>query len=213
MVGSPFVLLLLFATEALVSCVTTPTKFDEVNKAKWSAKLLIRDMKDVRSQIVNADIVAFRPDRLRMELSTPIGIYVASFVMNHETVKYALPKDKRFVEGPATAQSMKSAVGVGLDPHLFIDILFDAEPTEKTWVCKRDKKGFLESCENKSEGVSVSWADREMAKKRIEVKTAEFILQVALKGFSTKVEESPSLFELAQPEGYKYQKIETKHVQ
>jgi hypothetical protein len=187
----------------LVGCQTAPTKYETIDKGKWKSKLLVRDIRAGRSQIVNVDIIAVRPSKLRMEAVTSLGIHVASFVINGDQMKYILPREKKFYSGTATKQSMKSVIGVELDPKLLMNLIFEDAPPEKAWNCIRDEKGYLEDCINKKEQVKISWSDRDQARKRIALDSPQYQIQLSMADFSTKVEDKPELFDIVPPDDFK----------
>lgn len=203
-VKAAVVCLLLLAVASLTGCQTTPTKFESLQKGKWSAKMLVRDLVEVKSQIVNADVVAIRPHKMRLEITTPIGIHLATLAMNEKDVRIALTQQKRFLIGPSNEKGLKSIIGVAMSPQLFMDLLFDEEPGVD-WTCTRGKSGFLEACENKT--LKVKWKDREVARRKIEIESKKFFMQIALQGFSTKVEDRTELFELNTPSGFEVERF------
>ncbi len=191
----------------LGGCQTTPTKFETIQKGRWQTKMLVRDHKESKSQIVNLDIVAVRPDKLRVEVTTSLGMHLASLVMNNGEFRGAIVNQKRFLIGPATPYSFSNVIGVPLDPRLFMNLLFDEAPTTKDWVCVLDKNQFLESCENKNQSLKLGWKDREVSRRKVELEAKTFSIQMLLQGFSTKVEEAPETFTLNAPDGFKTERI------
>jgi hypothetical protein len=124
--------------------------------------------------------------------------------MSEKEVRIALTQQKRFLTGPADEKSMKSILGVAISPKLYMDLLFDEEPGDG-WTCVRNKAGFLESCDSKT--LKVRWLEREVARRKIEIESKKFHMQIALQGFSTKVEEKLGLFELNKPDGFELERI------
>lgn len=175
--------------------------------------MLVRDLKAVKSQIVNLDIMAVQPSRLRMDVTTTIGTHVATFVMNDKEVKYILPSEKRFVTGPATPETFKAVSGVELEPRLFMNVLFDQAPDDVLWTCQKDKKGYLETCLRNKDGLKITWKDREVSRKKVEIESKLFQVQLALQGFSTKVEEDPAKYDLSAPAGYKTLNVKQRVIQ
>ncbi len=201
------VALLLLLTSSLLSCQTTPTKFDELQKGRWTSKVLVRNHKDSKSAIVNLDIVAIRPSRFRIEVTTPIGIHLASLVLDQNEFRGALIQQKKFIIGQASEKSFTYVLGVSLDPYLMMNLLFDEAPSGPAWNCSKDKNDFMSVCENKTQKIKVTWKDREVSRRKIEIETRMASLQMVLQGFSTKVEENAEMFTLEPPDGFKIERI------
>lgn len=169
--------------------------------------MLVRNLRESKSQVVNIDMMAIRPDKLRMELTTSLGTHLASFAMKDGQMSYIFPKEKKIFHGPATAHSLKAVIGADLDPKLLMNLIFDEVPAGKNWRCVRDQKNYLAQCLNKSEGVKISWTDRDAARKKISMESPSFQIQLSMFGFSTKVEADSSIFELTAPPDFKSHKI------
>lgn len=169
--------------------------------------MLVRDLKESKSQIVNLDIVAVRPDKLRVEVTASLGVHLASLVMNGKEFKAALMQQKRFLIGPSTPTSFTRIIGVPLDPNLFMKLLFDEAPSNSDWACLHDKNQFLESCESKVQGLKLNWKDREVSRRKVEIEAKTFSIQMLLQGFSTKVEDTAETFSINAPAGFKIETI------
>ncbi len=181
---------------AATACTTAPTKFNEYDSGSWDIRAMIRNKTKSRSYIVHIDAVAVRPNRLRMEFSTPVGISVGAFALVDKKVSYYTSEDKKVKTLPATDAAMRPLIQTNIDPYLLMDILFDEKPREKGWVCDNDKKGFMKSCANKSKNITLVWLKRELKQRAVEINTPSTKIQLGLKGFKPKVEVRPETFQI-----------------
>lgn len=180
----------------IVSCSTAPTKFSEYDTGSWDIRAMIRDKVNSKSYIVHIDAIAVKPDRLRMEFSTPVGMSVGAFALANKKVAYYTREDKNVKTLPANEAAMRPLIQTSIDPYLLIDLLFDEHPREKGWKCEKDKRGFFASCENKAKNMSLNWLKRELKQRAVEIETASTRIQLGLKGFKPKVEVGPETFQI-----------------
>ncbi len=202
----PALLLKISLISVLCSCALGPKKFEEYQEGTWTIRTMIRDKVKKESVVVNLDTLAIRPNRMRMEFITPLGVHLGSFAMNEKKVQYALHKEKKFYQGKTTAKALQPLLKTELDPRWLLQILFEQKPGEG-WVCQRDKDQYLESCSNEEAEIQVRWLKRKAEQRNIEIQTNRALIQMNLRSFQPKVEESESSFELQSPKGYRKIKI------
>ena len=157
---------------------------------------MIRDKKESRSYVVHVDALAKKPNQLRMDFSTPVGIELGYFVLNNNKVTYYLAQKKKKRTVKANARSLRPLIKTDLDPHLLVNMLFDEEPQGKSWKCERDKKGFLKKCNNTNKKISLEWLKRQNTQRAIQIETRSARIQLSLKGFRPKVEMPEKNFQL-----------------
>jgi hypothetical protein len=157
---------------------------------------MIRDKVKSKSYIVNIDAIAVKPDQLRMEFSTPVGISLGAFALANKKVAYYTSENKKVQVAPANESSMLPLIQTKIDPYLLIDILFDANPREKGWECTKDKKGFLKTCNHAAKNIKLNWLKRELKQRAVEIETATTRIQLGMKGFKPKVEVGPETFQI-----------------
>lgn len=191
----------------LASCTTTPTHFSQLQEGQWRAKVLIRDKARNKSHIVYVDVMAVRPEKLRMEVTSPIGIHLASFAMNNGKVEYLLTRRKEFYRGRTSSENLQEVLQMPIDPRLLTKILFDEDLSGQGWQCKRDKKGFLSACEDDGQDLKLTWSNRERSRRTITFFTPKARVQMLLKGFKAKVEAKGNLFRLQAPKNFKVRRI------
>lgn len=157
---------------------------------------MIRDKAQSRSHVVHIDAIAIQPDKLRMEFTSPVGIYLGTFVLNEKQVSYILADNNRLRTLPANENSMRPLIRTPLDPYLLVDILFDIEPKGSGWLCERDEKSFLKKCNNEDKKISLNWLQRQSRQRALEIETPSARIQLSLQGFRSKVETDENTFKI-----------------
>ncbi len=198
-------LLSLASLSFAVGCATSPlpNEYKDVQKGRWEAKALVRSTSKAKSNIVLLDIIAIKPDKMRLEVHSTMGIHVASLAMNSNEAQLLLPTKKQFYSGSADASLLQPILGVSLDPKLLLKVLFRENIDLPDWKCEKNKKDFLSKCQNIAKQESVSWQDGSEGTSLVRVSSKSYDIQIQLKSFSTKVQESEQLFKLTVPNGYK----------
>ncbi len=127
---------------------------------------------------------------------------MATVVMNGEQFQVLNVAEKLYSSGSATKETFDKSLGILLDPHVFVDVLFDQEP--KGFTCQRNNKEFLSLCENKVEKSKIEWSERDASRKMIVLTSPAFIIQIQLQGFSTEVQVSDETFNIIPPKSFKH---------
>lgn len=200
-----FVTLLAMQASSLFSgCASTPKYDQEKLQGKWEAKAQLKDFKTGQSQTISLDFVAKWPDKMRVEVTGPLGVSLASIVMSGPDIKYILYKQKKYYEGATSSKALYPIFNVHLNPLLFMNVLFDKAPTDSEFICQNGDDGKLQKCARMS-GIplTVEWKDRVEELKKVVINGTEYEIQVAFKSFSPKVEENAALFALRPPPSYK----------
>lgn len=217
------ILFILAAHFFLVSCATTKpaeeAKAIVVQKNElslWTAKAQIKELKTEKVQQVSLDFVALEPTQIRVDVSGPLGISLATLVVQNNQIQYALYRQKSFYEGVANEKALRSVFRMDLDARHLLNICFDKPIREKGWKCQADAKGLIESCTQEERGLSIKWTERDGYKKRVILANAEYEVQILYKDYSTKVlspeaaDAKSSItgpFHLEIPEGFQKYKI------
>ncbi len=118
---------------------------DQAERGEWEARVLIRDKRQSKRFIVNADFMASKPDQLRMDITTPLGIHVASLALDKGKMSYIVPQQKAHYEGRPTAQAFAKTLNFAIDPKLILNVLFDQPVQQKGWNCKTEET-FVSEC-------------------------------------------------------------------
>ena len=191
----------------LVSCAMAPKRFETFDQGQWKAKVLVRDKKNFRSQIVNLDLNAVKNKKLRMDVTTPLGVHVASLVMNDNKVSYMLVRQKKYFSGPSNSRVLRPMISVPMDPKVLHNVLFDLPIAEKSWSCSKDSKSYLAECKNLRSGLKIKWTQRNGSQRVIEIDHKLARLQMNLKNFYNHTEKKKSLFTLQPPKSFKKYRI------
>jgi len=193
----------------LGGCSSAPLRYEKVQGAKWDARSVVLVKKNKKSNLVHMDILAFQaPDRMRLEVTTPMGIHLASMALKNDEFQVALTRQKSYYVGRASAKTLQPIIGAEIDPRVLLSVLFDRVPDfSQGWECIYGEKGYLESCKNEKESISINWKHRELARKVVEIETEKVNLQVSLKGYEPIDNTEASTFEIALPTGFKKKKL------
>ncbi|MEQ1875839.1 MAG: DUF4292 domain-containing protein [Bdellovibrionia bacterium] len=192
----------MFVAALLAACGTPPYRFDQDNSGRWKARTLIKDLVKQKSHILYAEILAQKPQNLRVDVTTSLGIHLARMTLNEEQLSYILTREKKFFSGPATPAALKPVMGMALDPKLLVSVLFETQPTEEGWDCKRDKDDLLQTCTSEK-GVELSWTERSKERRTITVKSDKGHLQLELSGYQSNVQVPAESFAIKAPPGFK----------
>jgi hypothetical protein len=195
-----------------LGCASAPVAYEAAKKAgHWETKVLIKDLKNAKNNAVSIDFVALRPDRLRAEVTGPMGISVATLAMNKDQISYALHLQKKFYHGVISDRSLGPLFQVRLHPRMLLYVLFDDPFPSSGWNCEKDEQGLVKECKSKTsdpaQQTTVRWMDRNGESKRIVILRADSEVQIFVKSFSTKVESDPGIFTLTAPASYKSYQI------
>ncbi|MCM2280441.1 MAG: hypothetical protein NDI61_01185 [Bdellovibrionaceae bacterium] len=173
----------------------TPTS----QQGAWTAKTLIQDKKRGKSNTVEIEFVARRPGQLRMEVLSVMGFHLASFVVSHDTMSYALTREKKYWTGPANPAVMKNLIQISLDPKIIIDLLFDRHFDARQWECTLDESRQPGQCASRDGELKIVWSERTSDKRLVQIRAANADVTMSLKETESKVQIQDSLFELSTP--------------
>lgn len=188
----------------LAACASKPpVPYEaEKNEGQWEAKAQLRDFEKGTTNNLSLEVMAYRDQALRMEVTGPLGVHVASVLLKGSDIKYAAHTQKRFFSGPVSESSLRPILRADLDPRWLYGVFFD-EPLNG-WKCEGDP---IEKCE-KANLATILWSERNGEKKRITIKNPKFELQILVKDFTTKVQSPERIFSLESPENYKRYKLQ-----
>ncbi len=198
-------------------CQTAPPKVDITPTSadgSWEAKALVVDRRKNKSNTLSVDFVARQPRQMRMEVTTTIGVHLASFVLNGDRVAYSLSRERRFVTGPAEAAMMRDLIAMAIDPKVILDLLFDRMLNPTEWNCQVSETRLPQSCVNSnlaaaSNGlIRIDWSERSQHKRVVKIQAPSADVTLVLREISSKVEIKDSLFTLQAPVGFRTVKVE-----
>lgn len=191
----------------LTSCQTTQVAYEKTNQGTMQIKALIKDKVKNKSYVVNLKLSAILGEKMRLDVTTPIGIHLASMTLNGDNLKYILPKQSRFYDGEAKERAMIPLLSVPIDPHLIYNLAFDRPVTKKSWSCINDKLGHIESCSRLRDPLNFNWSDRNGAKKTIKIEHAKAFIQMNFNSFEKEIPNKSEIFEIKTPSGFKRIKV------
>jgi hypothetical protein len=185
-----------------VGCRSAPMKLNDVQEGNWHAKALIKDLAQSRSYIVNLNFNVKKSETSRMDVTTTLGMAVASLMVDNKEVRYILFDSKRFYFGPPQPGVMRPILAIPFDPRWIENVLLDLKIDDKGWTCNRDAAGWLQECQDATSGLKISWSGRQGAKKTILIEHPKASVQINVQSFRPKVEDRKNLFSLEAPEGF-----------
>ncbi len=151
------------------------------------------------------DALAKEPHQLRLEITTQLGIPVASIVIDKDRMQALIPQQKRFIDAPATAQAMGKIARLPIEPAILMDLLFDNGLNErKGWACDTNSE---QRCVHAATSASVVWRKREGDPRQFLLDSPRAEGNFSIREVKTKVEFGGSTFKLTPPASYKTEKL------
>jgi hypothetical protein len=183
-----FVFLLLCFSACVSKQLSEPIiiKPEAKSLSLWEAKAQIKDIKNAKTHQVSLDFIAHWPDAVRVDVSGPMGIALASLMAKKNEIQYALFRQKAFYEGRVSDTALRSIFRIDLDARHLLNICFDKPILRKDWHCENDAMGLVASC-SRNDGLRIQWGERDGLKKRVTIANPEFEVQILFKNYSTKV--------------------------
>jgi len=202
--------LLSLLINVIISCqsfqkksVKDKTDIQALSGGQWEAKAMIKSFDSGEASVVTLDVVARKPQHMRLEVTTSLGIALASIAMKENDIEYILPKQKKYFHGAVTEKSMYSALKVKVDPRILSAAFF--ETSYPKWECQADN-GLIRSCKT-PEGIELTWQREEGQSKRVSIVGQSFEVQVQIKKFAEKSEFSDDLWNIKVPSDFKKYKL------
>jgi hypothetical protein len=209
------ILALLYLSLFFLGCATTPKATDEASRGskkaaqfiQWEAKAQIKDLKRNSSNNVSIDIIASGKKAVRFEVSTSLGLSVASMLLKGQDISYVVKPWKKYYFGSANEDSLVPILKMNVDPRWFYNFLYEEPLQADGWNCVFDQGGLLETCINSDLNYTITWSDREGKKKRVKVSSEKFEINLLVKDFKTLVEAPEGAFVLQGPDDYRKIKL------
>jgi hypothetical protein len=183
----------------VVSCSGTNIRPDQADKGEWEARVLVKDKKQSKTFIVNVDFVAVQPNKMRMDITTPIGAHVASIALNGNEMTYVVPRKKTYYKGPATPQGFAKTLSFALDPKVMMNVLFDKPVQQKGWTCKSVGELVSECSQN---SLKITWANRKKEEKTVVIRHPQYQIELKFHTFDIPNKVKNELFTIHQPNGF-----------
>ena len=181
---------------------------------QWRGKaLIVRPAKDGKNQSTTVDlqIVAREPNALRIDVTGPMGLHLASMAANETGVRILLPREKKFLataKGTDPSRAHAPALPGQVTPNELLAILFD-RPLEREpgWMCSRGGSEIVFSCFDDARNARVIRRASDNGERRFELSDRSSKAELVLYEAKAKVEPVAKTFELQAPAGFKQETI------
>jgi hypothetical protein len=196
------VCLLLGSVSTFVSCSTPAVRVETLSHAQWKARTVIKDLKAKKTHIVRMDVVAQRPNQLRVDFTGSLGIYLGALAMNEKEFKVVIVNQKTVYRGRSELVNLPQEIPLSVSPMQLLNIFFEDEPKDSSWNCSRDKNGLLVQCDGRDNDLKISWSQRQGARRRIVILGFQKEIQLDISGVESIDKPTPQAFQLPTPQGY-----------
>lgn len=155
------------------------------------------------ASIVTLDVLAQQPQPMRVEVTTSLGISLASIVVKENEIEYVLPKQKRYYQGPVSDAALFPVLKIKVDPKVLAAALFEASYPD--WQCMAEA-GVIANCST-PDGLQIKWEREGQLMKTVFINSPAFDVQIQVKSFTAKPEFPSSALALKIPDTYKKYKL------
>lgn len=128
-----------------------------VTDGRFKAKVLVRDLKKNKSQVINMDLTAADPDQMRIDVTSTLGMHLFSLVSEEKNVEYLVVREKKHYKGRPSSRALRPVLSVPLNPNHLRNVILRRPIAEKSWSCDEDPRGQLTSCKNLRNKMSIDW--------------------------------------------------------
>lgn len=201
---------LLVALSSLLGCHSAQKVIpNDFNQGRWTGRLLVRDLKNSKSQVVHFEAQGLRDKVVRFELTASMGIPLAIFVIRPDETEYLLPREKKFISGPTTSKILSPVFTAPVDPNVLFTLFFDSSPANQ-WICEKDAEGQFSLCKSQDQQLTLLWKNRDGHKKTIEIAHKDAEIQMNINTFEIPSSIDPSAFMIKKPKGFKAYRLKTQ---
>ncbi len=151
------------------------------------------------------DVISKRPRSMRIDVSAVLGIFIGSFTWNDSQMQVLLAREKKFITGPATSESMQELLKLPIDPVVLFNIFWDENLSPKEWTCVQENL-LPKNCKHKTLDILVTWQERSNHHRLIELDSPKVNAQLSLTQLEEDVSLNAGTFLLKAPP--KFQKID-----
>lgn len=170
---------------------------------QWEGKAQLFDRAKDRKHTVDMDLLAEGQKRLRLDVAGSFAVSVAAAVVNGDQMTCLLPRQKRFYQGPASAEALSAALQAPLDPQILYSVLWDEKIRAPGWSCEMAGSHLPQQCENPKTSQKVIWAKRADNRKKVSIIDPRFEVELSLNEIQPKVQDLDRAFTLNIPPDYK----------
>lgn len=171
--------------------------------SQWEAKAMIKSLETGEANVVSLDVLGLKPNIIRMEVTSSLGIALASILIKEKEVEYILPKQKKYYHGIKSDSALFPALNIRVNPEMLSAVFF--EESYPKWKCQADN-GMIVACTT-PEGVEVRWEREGNITRRISLSGPKFEVQVQMKNYELKSNWTDKTWALQVPEDFKKYKL------
>lgn len=190
-----------------MACQTPPKPYQTITEGEWQTKVLVKDLENAQSHILNVNLKAIKNQSLRMDVTNPAGMHIASLVLNNDEIEYVLIQEKKFIRGKASANALKPLIHIPMDPRLLQNLVFDSPIEIEGWNCQFDKIDYLQLCQNDKAKLKMEWGDREPSNKLVKILHPKVELQMKFLKFEPVISNREKSFSLKIPPQFKIYRL------
>ncbi len=193
-------------TFLIASCASKPVPSDlsQFSSGHFEAKALIRDLKKNKSHVINLQVNAVQPDKLRVDATSVIGTHIFSLVTDKDKVEYLVVPEKTYFVGKSSAGALKPILPIAISPDHLMNMFFEKPIQEKNWTCSKSAEGILQSCRQRRSKVRVEWSRQKGGQRLIEVSVPSVaMVQMSVRSFDDEVNVKKHPFSLRVPQSFK----------
>jgi hypothetical protein len=203
-----FIAALAIAASSLSGCAMfAPKDYSKLKEGEWQGKALVRDKVQAKTGIINLKIKAIDNEKLRMDVTSPVGTHLASLMIIGGDVQVLNISEKTLYKTKSSREALTKLMHLPLEPSILYNILFDHPVANKSWSCGVDSSGFVKNCKELKSGITIEWTRREGIKRGIEIRHSSATVQMNLDGFEAKISEPEKAFQLKAPPSFQVKNL------
>lgn len=180
-----------------------PKDLSKKDTGTFKSKVLVRDLRKNKSYVVNAKLQGHQPDRLRLDVTSPLGQHLFTLVSRGDQVEYIVVKEKKYVRTSADANALKEILPVPINPQRLLNVFFESPIQDKNWSCT-EKSGQLQSCKELGSNLTIRWEKQPDGRRRVEIEYPKVTnIQINIYEYEEGYSDKKNLFELPVPKNFR----------
>lgn len=196
------------ASSLLISCATNNIDPSKYESGTFDSKVLIRDLKKNRSQVLNLEARATDPENIRIDITSSLGMHVFSLINRGQNIEYMVVSEKTHYQGRSNDQALSPVFSARLDPRLLGRIFFEKPFPEKTWTCTKTDQGRVKDCRSLRTKMLIEWQANKNGSRLISItQPGVSLVQINIRNFKNKADDPESWLKLKVPKSFKSIKI------
>lgn len=163
----------------------------------------MRDLRKSKSYVLNAKMQGHQPDRLRLDITSPLGQHLFTLVSRGSDVEYIVVKEKRYVRTKADANSLKEILPLPINPQRLLNVFFETPIEDKNWSCT-EKSGQLQSCKEMGSNLSIKWEKQADGRRRVEIDYPKVTaIQINIYDYDESYNDKKDIFTIPVPKNFR----------